>query len=212
MKKLHIALAAVCAVCASAGIATASELAPLISCALLLAAAALQIPAFPLWKRKSLIFRCSIGIVAMAALIASAALCGLTLIGFHAAVYIFSITLAIGAALLIPAKEAEIADPDPTGERFTALLNEALETISRATAERQCGYDTQLLYEKARFCEPCASVSVRAAEQEILERILTLNPRDSDAETSAKCAAISALIDKREIAADKAEKSPLRLK
>lgn len=212
MKKLHIALAAVCAVCSSAGIATASELVTLISCALLLAAAALQIPAIALWERKSLIFRCDTGIAAMAALIASAALCGLALIGFHAAVYIFPITLAIGAALLIPAKEAEIADPDPTGERFTAMLNEALETISRATAERQCGYDTQLLYERARFCEPCADPSVRAAEQEILQRILALNPRDSDAETSAKCAAISALMDKREIAADKAEKSPLRLK
>lgn len=212
MKKLHIALAAVCAVCASAGIATASELAPLISCALLLAAAALQIPAFPLHKRKSLLFRLDIGLAAMAALIASAALCGLTLIGFHAAVYIFPITIIAAALALIPAKEIEAADPDPTGERFTAMLNEALETISRATAERQCGYDTQLLYEKARFCEPCASVSVRATEQEILERILTLNPRDSDAETSAKCAAISALIDKRKIAADKAEKSRLRLK
>lgn len=212
MKKLHIALAAGCAVCSSVGIAAASELVTLISCALLLAAMALQLPAIALRERKSLIFRWNIGLISMAALIASAALCGLTLIGFHAAVYLFPITLIAAALGLIPAKEAEIADPDPTGERFTALLNESLETISRATAERQCGYDTQLLYEKARFCEPCASVSVRATEQEILDRILTLNPRDSDAETAAKCAAISALLDKREITADKAAKSTLSLK
>lgn len=198
MKKLHIALSACCAIGAAAGIIAADEIAPLICCALLMAAAALQIPALALWERKSLIFRHDIGIAAMAALIASAALCGLALIGFHAAVYIFPITLIAAALALIPAKKAEIADPDPTGERFTALLNEALETISRATAERQCGYDAQLLYERARFCEPCADPSVRAAEQEMLQRILALNPRDSDAETSAKCAAISALMDKRE--------------
>lgn len=195
MKKLHILLSVLCLIGASAGIFLLDAATPMLGCALLLAATVLQIPAIILSTRKSLVFRLKIPHISLILLLLSAALCGMVLFGVGSAIYFFPIALAACALALIPMPR--IVDPDPTGERFTSMLTEALDTISRATAERDCGIHTQLLYEKARFCEPCADPAARSTEKRILAEILTLHPKDSDDIMAKKCAAISALLDER---------------
>jgi|GEM_PF-6524242 len=195
MKKVHILLSALCLIGASAGIFLLDEPTPMLGCALLLAATVLQIPAIILSMRKSLVFRLKISNISLILLLLNAALCGMVLLGVDGAISFFPIALAANAAALIPVPRT--ADPDPTGERFTSMLTEALDTISRATAERDCGIHTQLLYEKARFCEPCADPAARSTEKRILSEILSLHPNDSDDIMAKKCAAISALLDER---------------
>lgn len=195
MKKIHILLSALCLIGATAGIFLTDKSTPMLGCALLLAAAVLQIPAIILSTRKSLVFRLKIPHISLILLLLDAALCGMVLFGVDSAIFFFPITLIVGAAALIPMPRT--ADPDPTGERFISLLTEALDTISRATAERDCGIHTQLLYEKARFCEPCADPAARSTEKRILAEILALHPKDSDDIMARKCAAISALLDER---------------
>lgn len=196
MKALHIALSLLSFVGSTLGIAFQDKMTPMLACALLLAASILQIPAIFMSVRRSLVFRLRISQISIILLLVNAALCGLTLLGLEAAISFFPITLVASVIALIPCVIA--TDFDPTGEDFIASLTDSLETISRATAERSCGYDTQLLYEKARFCEPVPDPAVRAAEREILRRILELKPYDSDAEISAKCAAVSELLERRE--------------
>lgn len=196
MKALHIALSLLSFIGSTVGIVLQDKMTPMLACALLLAVSILQIPAVFMSVRRSLVFRLKISQISMILLLINAALCVLTLLGIEAAMYFFPVTLVAGIIALIPAVIA--TDFDPTGEDFIASLNDALETISRATAERQCGYDTQLLYEQARFCEPVQDPAVRATEREILRRILELKPYDSDAEISAKCAAVSELLSRRE--------------
>ncbi len=195
MKKVHILLSALCLIGASAGIFLLDAATPMLGCALLLAASVLQIPAIILSMRKSLVFRLKISHISLILLLLNAALCGMVLLGVEGAISFFPIALAANAAALIPVPHT--ADPDPTGERFTSMLTEALDTISRATAERDCGIHTQLLYEKARFCEPCADPAARSTEKRILSEILSLHPNDSDDIMAKKCAAISALLDER---------------
>lgn len=194
MKSIHIIFSLLCLIGASVGVFTLDEATPMLGCALLLAAAVLQMPAIILSARKSLVFRLKIPHISLIFLLLDAALCGMVLLGVSGAVSFFPVTLIAGAVALIPCAKA---DPDPTGERFTSLLTEALDTISRATAERDCGIHTQLLYEKARFCEPCADPSVRPTEKKILAEILALHPKDSDDLMAKKCASISALLDER---------------
>lgn len=196
MKALHIILSLMGFVGSTLGIALQDRMTPMLACALLLAASILQIPAIFMSARKSFFFKLRISHISMILLLTNTALCGLVLLGLDAAIYFFPVTLAASILALIPAVNA--TDFDPTGEDFVAALTESLETISRATAERQCGYDTQILYERARFCEPVPDPAVRQTEREILRRILELKPYDSDAEISAKCAAVSELIDRRE--------------
>ncbi len=196
MKALHIALSLMSFISSTLGIALQDQMTPMLSCALLLAASILQIPAIFMSARKSFFFKLRISHISMILLLVNTALCAAVLLGLQAAIRFFPITLIASIIALIPAVIA--TDFDPTGEDFIAALTESLETISRATAERQCGYDTQLLYEKARFCEPVQDPAVRATEREILRRILELKPYDSDAEIAAKCAAVSELIEQRE--------------
>ncbi len=196
MKALHIALSLLSFVGSTVGIVLQDKMTPMLACSLLLAASILQIPAVFMSVRKSLVFRLKISQISMLLLLVNVVLCGLVLFGFEAAIYAFPITLFASVIALIPAVIA--TDFDPTGEDFIASLTDALETISRATAERQCGYDTQLLYEQARFCEAIPDPAVRSTEREILRRILELKPYDTDAEISAKCAAVSELMERRE--------------
>ncbi len=196
MKALHIALSLLSFVGSTVGIVLQDKMDPMLACALLLAASILQIPAIFLSGRKSFFFKLKISHISMILLLINAALCMLTLLGLEAAMYFFPVTLVASVIALIPAVIP--TDFDPTGEDFIASLTDALETISRATAERGCGYDTQLLYEQARFCEPVPDPAVRATEREILRRILELKPYDSDAEITAKCAAVSELLQRRE--------------
>lgn len=196
MKALHIALSLLGFVGSTVGIALQDKMTPMLACALLLAASILQIPAVFMSVRKSLVFRLKISQISMILLMINAAVCAIVIFCLEAAIYIFPITLIASVIALIPAVIA--TDFDPTGEDFIASLTDALETISRATAERQCGYDTQLLYEQARFCEAIPDPAVRATEREILRRILELKPYDSDAEIAAKCAAVSELMERRE--------------
>lgn len=195
MKSIHIIFSLLCLIGASVGVFTLDEATPMLGCALLLAAAMLQMPAIILSARKSLVFRLKIPHISLIFLLLDAALCGMVLLGVDGAINIFPIALVASAIVLIPIPRT--ADPDPTGERFTSLLTEALDTISRATAERDCGIHTQLLYEKARFCEPCADPSVRPTEKRILAEILSLHPKDSDDIMAKKCAVISAMLDER---------------
>ena len=195
MKKIHILLSVLCLIAASAGIFLLDEAIPMLGCALLLAASVLQIPAIILSTRKSLVFRLKIPHISLILLLLSAALCGMVLLGVDCAIYFLPISLIASIVALIPMPRT--ADPDPTGERFTSMLTEALDTISRATAERDCGIHTQLLYEKARFCEPCADSAARSTEKKIFSEILALHPKDSDDIMAKKCAAISALLDER---------------
>lgn len=196
MKALHIILTLMSFVGSSLGIALQDKMEPMLACALLLAASILQIPAIFMSARKSALFRLRISHISMILLLINTTLCGAILLGAEAAIYCFPVTLLLSVIALIPAVIA--TDFDPTGEDFISALTESLETISRATAERQCGFDTQLLYEKARFCEPVQDPAVRSTEREILRRILELKPYDSDAEIAAKCAAVSELIERRE--------------
>ena len=106
---------------------------------------------------------------------------------------------AAAAALFLPRRRPSApTDPDPDGTRFTAQLTEMMDTISRATAERECGISTQLLYEQARFCEPCADPSVRETERSILTAITQMHPDDPDEVITQKCEAVQRLLDKRE--------------
>lgn len=196
MKIIHTILAVLSFAGSTAGIVLLDKMTPMLAAALLLAASILQIPAIVMSSRKSFIFRIKISLISMILLIINAVLCGFVLLGNGVMINGLVFGLAASVIALIPRVIA--TDFDPTGEDFITALTDSLETISRATAERSCGYDTQLLYEKARFCEPAPDPAVRTTEREILRRILELKPYDSDAEIAAKCAAVSALIDRRE--------------
>ncbi len=201
MKKLHIALTLLCFVGSAVGIITQDEVIPMLSCALLLAGAILQIPAMVLAERKSAVFRMKTAHIAMILLAAAMVFCAAVIFGLHWAVYAVAAVLLLSIAALIP--QAVPTDFDPTGEDFVTALTEALDTISRATAERDCGIDTQLLYEQARFCEPITNPNIRSAEREILRRIFDIKPYDSDEEISHKCSTVSELLLMRKNAAEK---------
>ncbi len=93
-----------------------------------------------------------------------------------------------------PAPEEEKND----GTYFTSQLVEMLDTISRATLERDCCEFTEMLYEQARFCEPTKRSELRPLEKEILESICRIHPDDSDELIIEKCAVISELLERRQ--------------
>lgn len=104
---------------------------------------------------------------------------------------------ALSACSLIRRKPPVPTDPDPDGTRFTTQLTEMMDTISRATAERDCGISTQMLYEQARFCEPCTDSSLRETEHEILAAIAQMHPDDPDELITQKCSAVQRMLEKR---------------
>lgn len=105
--------------------------------------------------------------------------------------------LLLWAVAVRLSRTEQLTDPDPDGTEFVRMLTEMMDTISRATAERSCGIDTQLLYESARFCEPCKDPAARTLEREILKAIAAMKPDDSDEEISKKCRAVMAKLSER---------------
>ncbi len=105
--------------------------------------------------------------------------------------------LLLAAALVGALAERPPSDPDPTGTLFLSQLTDMMDTISRATAERDCGIYTQMLYEQARFGEPCTDSDIRPLERRILESICGMKPTDSDDEIAEKCRNISSLLEDR---------------
>ncbi len=104
------------------------------------------------------------------------------------------------AALLVLLKRRSKPQPPPPydGRYFTAQLTEMLDTISRATLERDCAEFTELLYEQSRFCEPSDNPAVAPLEIQILEKICLIHPDDSDIVINDKCAEISELLEQRQ--------------
>lgn len=109
-----------------------------------------------------------------------------------------AVALAVVAVLPSMRRKPPLpTDPDPSGTRFTTQLTEMMDTISRATAERECGISTQMLYEQARFCEPCTDPASRETEHEILTAITQMHPDDPDEVITSKCTVVLRLLEKR---------------
>ncbi len=120
--------------------------------------------------------------------------------GEYAVAAVVGVTAAVAAIpLFLPRKKH--SDPDPTGTKFISDIVSMTETISRATAERDCGIYTQMLYEQARFCEPSTNSNLRTFERKILIEICKMKPTDSDSEIAQKCESIISLLKEREEAA-----------
>ncbi len=116
-----------------------------------------------------------------------------------------AIAAAVIAAVLLTVRLRRKPQPPPeqeeqpyNGAYFTTQLTEMLDTISRATLERDCSEFTELLYEQARFCEPSDSPEFREAELEILQAVCDIHPDNSDTEINEKCAAISQMLERRQ--------------
>ncbi len=147
---------------------------------------------------RSLLFRMRISLAGFIALISQCGMIGILIVTDQWWLLIGAVVLLILLILsLIPAKPAELPDPDPTGRMFTSQLTEMLDTISRATAERSCGIDTEMLYEQARFGEPSTDSSLRPLEHRILSAICELRPDDSDEVITQKCSGIQRLLEER---------------
>lgn len=115
------------------------------------------------------------------------------------AAVLIPITVALLLAwILFHKRRNHVIDNDPDGTDFVRQLTEMTDTISRATAERECGIYTQMLYEQARFCEPSADVRSRLVERKILQEICAMRPTDSDQVMAEKCAAVMKLLEKRD--------------
>ncbi len=149
--------------------------------------------------RKSRLFRVDISFVGVAYILLQYAV-GVLLLIFGADVITAAAVVILLAALAFVGTvyTAERPDPDPTGMLFVSQLTEMMDTISRATAERDCGIHTQMLYEQTRFCEPSTDSSLRSHERKILKEICTMKPTDSDDEIAAKCGAVLQLLKERE--------------
>ncbi len=117
-------------------------------------------------------------------------------------IIIIAVLALISAAAIITILHSRKAQPVPEEENdgtyFTIQLVEMLDTISRATLERDCCEFTEMLYEQARFCEPTKRSELRPLEQEILKAICRIHPDDSDELITEKCAVISELLEKRQ--------------
>lgn len=106
--------------------------------------------------------------------------------------------VAIIIAILTRRKEESPHEEVYDGTYFTTQLVDMLDTISRATLDRDCCEFTEMLYEQARFCEPSDKVELRPLEREILESICRIHPDDSDQVITEKCAEISRLMEQRQ--------------
>lgn len=106
--------------------------------------------------------------------------------------------VAIIIAILTRRKEESPHEEVYDGTYFTTQLVDMLDTISRATLDRDCCEFTEMLYEQARFCEPSDKPELRPLEREILESICRIHPDDSDQVITEKCAEISKLMEQRQ--------------
>lgn len=104
---------------------------------------------------------------------------------------------AIIAAILLRRRK-EPPEEEYDSSYFTTQLVDMLDTISRATLDRDCCEFTEMLYEQARFCEPSDNAELRPLEREILEAICRIHPDDSDQVITEKCEGISRLIQQRQ--------------
>ena len=119
--------------------------------------------------------------------------------GEWTAVVLIPLTAALLLAwILFHKRRNHVIDNDPDGTDFVRQLTEMTDTISRATAERECGIYTQMLYEQARFCEPSADIRNRAVERRILQEICSMRPTDSDEVMAEKCASVMKMLKKRD--------------
>lgn len=114
----------------------------------------------------------------------------------------FSVLCLLILLLTLPARikqktKKRRKDNDPDGTGFTTTMIKMMDTISRATAERACGIDTQMLYEQVRFCEPCLNSDARDLEREIMLAVTKFHPDDSDAEITQKCNDVLRMLEKR---------------
>ncbi len=118
-------------------------------------------------------------------------------------IIVLAVLAVISAAVIIVTMLARRKKEPPTEEEydsayFTSQLVEMLDTISRATLERDCAEFTEMLYEQARFCEPSDKPELRPLELEILESICRIRPDDSDQVITEKCTEISKLMEQRQ--------------
>lgn len=200
MKKLHITtsvIALAAAVCAM--VFTDTNDAGWL-CALSLAVAAALQALFVGREGRCALLKLSVPIAGFALLLAQCGLCaGALLTDSHIFLPLCACVLILLVLSLVRKKQRTAQDDDSDYDItwFPRMLTEMMDTISRATAERSCGIDTQLLYERARFCEPCESPSARLLEKEILSAITEMHPDDSDEVISEKCRAVLKLLDER---------------
>ena len=118
-------------------------------------------------------------------------------------IIIIAVLALLAAAAIITAifhrrKAQPVPEEENDGTYFTSQLVEMLDTISRATLERDCCEFTEMLYEQARFCEPTKRSELRPLEQEILKAICRIHPDDNDELITEKCAVISELLERRQ--------------
>ena len=118
-------------------------------------------------------------------------------------IIVLAVLAVISAAVIIVAmltrrKKAAPPDEEYDGTHFTTQLVEMLDTISRATLDRDCAEFTEMLYEQSRFCEPSDKAELAPLEREILESICRIHPDDSDQVITEKCTEISKLIEQRQ--------------
>lgn len=200
-KKIHIILIIAALAAAAAGLVigfpdTAAEWA--VYCSVLLSVA-LQPVYMALYGKNSRVYSVDISSVGIAYLLCQCAAAAVMLcVGTE---LLTAVVICAALALLAVAGlfyRKELVDRDPTGMLFVTQLSEMMDTISRATAERECGIHTQMLYEQARFCEPSTDSTLRVLEHRILREICTMKPTDSDDEIAGKCGAILQLLNERE--------------
>ncbi len=103
------------------------------------------------------------------------------------------------AVLILRRRQKPQPEPQYDGRYFTEQLTEMLDTISRATLERDCSEFTELLYEQSRFCETSDNLATAQLEIQILESICRIHPDDSDIVINEKCAEISELLEQRQM-------------
>ncbi|MBQ9946933.1 MAG: hypothetical protein IJO91_00965 [Oscillospiraceae bacterium] len=201
LRMIHIVSSVVGILLVSAGFAllspdSAGEYISLISAAV---CAALQLVFIQRGDNRSRFFKVRISAVGMIYLLLQLVLSVFGLLAEISPVIAAAAGILLFAAAVVGAlAERPPSDPDPTGTLFLSQLTDMMDTISRATAERDCGIHTQMLYEQARFGEPCTDPAIRPLERRILEDICGMKPTDSDDEIAEKCREIMSLLEERE--------------
>ena len=199
MKKLHIIVTVALLAAALPGLLLRDNSpAQLISLSALALTAVLQVMFIGKHGRSRLL-RLDIAAAGLVLMLVQCGLCGAAML---TEAFILAPLCVLLVVLLIlsriPQKEApQKRDPDPDGTIFTRTLTEMMDTISRATAERDCGIATQMLYEQARFSEPCLNRDARTTERSILSAITEMHPDDTDEQITQKCNAILKLMQER---------------
>ena len=199
MKTLHITVSVIAFAAAVCGAVFIDTYSAAWLCTIMLAVAAL-LQIFCIEKSgKSRLLRAEVSAVGFIMLLVQCGLCAGALLTDK----VIFVPLCICALILlllslVRRKQGDVGGDDSVDAAwFPATLTEMMDTISRATAERRCGIDTQMLYECARFCEPCESPSARPLEEEILTAVSEMRPDDSDEVISQKCRAVLKQLDER---------------